>query len=215
MSVFVDTPLYPDVPFGIGVPAVLRLPGAALPLPVAALVADVLGVFSAFLAPQWGLFSSDTGGAVLVADSVISVDYRSESRISDYPVEQGGFMSYDKVALPYDARIRFVVDSLITRSTFLQDVDDLRNSLDLFTVVTPDAIYDNANVVHCDYRRETRNGGASMIVVDVWLEEVRQTGTTQFAKNTAQSPGGATRSDGGTVQPVGVDTNTHSPTALT
>ena len=54
---------------------------------------------------QWGVFSG--GAPVITADTVTSLDYKQEWAISDFPVERGAFESYDKVALPYDARVRF------------------------------------------------------------------------------------------------------------
>src|SRR5215469_5882183 len=36
-----------------------------------------------------------------VAASFVDVEYKQDWPISDYPVEQGGFQSYDKVRLPF------------------------------------------------------------------------------------------------------------------
>ncbi|MCS6515080.1 hypothetical protein [Burkholderia thailandensis] len=49
----------------------------------------------------------------------------------------------------------------------------------LFTVITPDATYENANVVAYDYRRTSKNG-VTLVVAEVYLEEVRQTVVAQF-----------------------------------
>ncbi|MDE2467647.1 MAG: hypothetical protein KGL35_02605, partial [Bradyrhizobium sp.] len=44
---------------------------------------------SLFSAPKWGLYLK--GVPVLTADSVSSVEFRNESRISNYPQENGAF----------------------------------------------------------------------------------------------------------------------------
>lgn len=162
------------------------------------LIADVNTILGAFLGPQWGIFT--TGGAPLVvADSVISVDFRRESRISDYPVEQGGFQSYDKVAVPYDARVRLACSGKAMPETlFLSQIDAAQQALDLFLVTTPDAIYSNVNIIHYDYRR-ARDGGMGVLLVDVWLQQVRATVQTQFTNTKA--PEGVADVSAGAVQP--------------
>lgn len=189
---------YPDVPLGAGVPPVRRDPMAAV-FKTLLLIADIATVFRLFEGPQWGVFDQ-SGSPVAIPDSVVSVDFRREWRISDYPVEQGGFQSYDKVAVPYDARVQFACDGTTTpRSLFLAQIDAAANALDLFTVVTPDQTYPNVNIVHYGYRRERQNG-VGIILVDIWLEEIRDTVQTQFT-NTKQSTGAADTNIGG-VQPV-------------
>ncbi len=203
------TPTYPDVPKAPGVPAVFRAPTKPV-FTAITLVADVATIYRMFTGPQWGIFTKG-GQPFAIPDSVVSVDFRQEWRISDYPVEQGGFQSFDKVATPFDVRVRFAtsgpsailhpITSLLSQSTsrtdFLAQVDLAAKSLDLFSVVTPDATYDSMNIVHYDYRRE-RQGGVGIILVDVWCEQVRVTATTQFTDTKA--PEGASNVAGGTVQ---------------
>lgn len=188
-------PTYPDVPRASGVPAVFRAPTRPV-FTALLLVADVLTVLRSFAPPQWGIFS-ESGFPVLIPDSVVSVDIRREWRISDYPVERGGFQSFDKVASPGDARVRLAVSGVESRGPFLAQLDTIAASLDLFTVVTPDAIYPSVNIVHYDYRREQRSG-ASLLLIDVWLQEVRVTAQTQFTDT--KTPEGAANVSGGTVQ---------------
>jgi hypothetical protein len=52
------------------------------------------------------------------------------------------------------------------------------------------------NAIHYDYRREQRSG-ASLLMVDVWFEEVRVTAQSEFTNT--QSPEGAADTSGGTV----------------
>ena len=159
-------------------PAIFRDP-TEIVFNIRLLEADVATILRAFEGPQWGIFTTN-GSPVAIPDSVLTVDFRREWRISDYPVEQGGFETYDKVSTPFDARVRLSCDGTATpRSLFLAQIDAAAQSLDLFTVATPDAIYPSVNIVHYDYRR-TRDGGVGIIQVDVWLEEVRTSVQTQF-----------------------------------
>jgi len=190
-----QAPRAPDVPKSPGVPAVFRDPTRVV-FTVRLIEADVLTVLRAFGPPEWGVFS-DGGAPVLIPDSIVAVDVRREWRISDYPVERGGFQSFDKVATPGDARVRMSVSGAIARGPFLDQLDRVAASLDLYTVVTPDAIYPSVNIIHYDYRREQRSG-ASLLIVDLWLQEVRVTVQTEFTNT--KSPEGAANSAGGNVQ---------------
>jgi hypothetical protein len=189
---------YPDVPPSDGVPALFRDPERIV-FTIRLLEADVVSVFQLFAGPQWGVFDT-SGFPVAIPDSVISVDYRKEWRVSDYPVEGGAFESYNKVSTPFDARVRMACDGSTTpRSLFLSQIDSAANSLTLYTVVTPDAQYASANITHYDYRRE-RESGAGILLVDVWLQEVRVTVQTQFTST--KSPEGAAAVNTGSVQPT-------------
>lgn len=186
MSVFVQTPQFPNVPFATGVPLVQRAPAftqalQAVSLGVSLLTSDRYSNASMFDGPQWGIFDRD-GNPVVQPDTILGMEYREEYQVADYPLERGGFSSYNKVAVPFDVRIRMAVSgSQGERADLLTTMQQIAGSLDLFTVATPDISYQSATVNHYDYRRETRNGGVSMVVVDVWLQEIRETGTTQFA----------------------------------
>jgi hypothetical protein len=188
-------PKAPDVPKSNGVPAIFRDP-TRIVFTIRLIEADIATVLRMFGPPEWGVFT--TGGApVLIPDSIVSVDIRREWRISDYPVERGGFQSFDKVGTPFDARVRMAVSGAEARGPFLARLDAVAASLDLFTVVTPDALYPSVNIVHYDYRREQRSG-ASLLLIDVWLQEVRVTAQAQFTET--KTPEGAANAAGGNVQ---------------
>jgi hypothetical protein len=199
MSAFITVPDFPNVPALPGVPALLR-DGTGLlgSLPVLE-VADAVGALGIFATPQWGIFDSNNN-LVVEATSVISTDFRGDYEISDYPVEQGGFASYNKVIRPFDVRVTLTcAQSQANRTAFLTALEAARASLDLYQVGTPEYAYQSVNIVHVDYTRSARSG-ASMIIADVWLRQVIETATATFS-NTASSSG-ADPVNGGTVQPT-------------
>jgi hypothetical protein len=116
----------------------------------------------------------DNGNPVVTPDSVLSFEYRNEQKISNYPIEKGSFQTYNKVSSPYDIRLRMTCNGQgqMTRDVFLATMQTMNESINLYSIVTPDATYTNCNVTHFDYRRESRNG-VQMLTVDVWLQEVR------------------------------------------
>jgi len=144
---------------------------------------------------QWGIFSQ-TGAVVLQADSVFSVEYEHDYRVSDYPQEQGAFESYNKIQVPWQAKVVFLIGA--DRELFLVSVENAVASLSLFVVVTPEFSYPSANLTRVSYRRIAKAGGASMIMVEVWCEEVRIVQTGQLSNT--QSTNGATSLNNGPVQ---------------
>jgi hypothetical protein len=157
---------------------------------------------------EWGIFDQN-GGAILTADSVFGFEYTREHRISDYPQEKGAFESYNKVRVPYQAKLTYTVaGSDANRAQFFETLETVVASLDLVTVVTPEVSYASANVYKHTYRREARSG-AKIVKVDVWCEEVRivsadvQSGQPRDIKTTdSQSPSGVSTTQDGTVQPT-------------
>lgn len=161
------------------------------------LVADALGVLRSLFNPLWGIFKS--GLPVITAENVVSFEYRQEWAISNYPLEKGAFESYNKVNSPFESRVRFSSGgSLEARQAMLKSIDVATNSLDLFDVVTPDAVYLSVNLSHYDYQRQ-HDRGVGLLVVDVWCQQIRVTAQTAFSST--KSPSGAGTSNVGTVQP--------------
>lgn len=192
---------YPNVPPLPGVPALARngkFVGAAL-----AVVAQFLpdGLFGT----KWGIISK-TGTSVLSPDSFVDFDYKEERKIPNYPIESGGFQSYNKVALPFDCRLTVTCsgNKTMKKPAFLAAIAKLMASLELVTIVTPDGNYANCNLVHVDYRREARQG-ATLIIAQLWFQEVR---VAQAAVTPTSSPSAAANSNNGQVAPTPSPTDT-------
>lgn len=228
-------PPFPNVPNVPGIPPVPRQSGiVAAQNNIVLLAADALSIVNIFAPVQWGLFTQSGGpafsflpsvpslggltalaGAALNllgagGQSVLEIDYQNDTRIATAPQEQGAFLSYNKVATPFNGRVSYAVGGTeAQRAAFLQAVQDLQNgsrALELLDLVMPEYEYYSVNVVHSDFRREARRG-VTLFVVDVWVEEVRITGTAAFTNT--QSANGASPVNGGTVQ-TGVPTNMQS-----
>lgn len=138
------------------------------------------------------------GGAVLNF-SIIDFEYKRDWSISNYPVEQGGFQSYDKVQLPFDVRMRVAAGgSVSNRASLLALVESIANTVALYNVVTPEEVFLNCNVSHFDYKRTSING-LGVLIIDIWLTEIRETSTSTFSNT--QSPTSANAVGLGNVQP--------------
>jgi hypothetical protein len=212
-------PMVPNVP---GVPTVARnalnsignnvsssIPGVigSLTGDFDVLNSDGPGIANVSDGPSWGLFDSDNN-LVITPDSFLGMEALKDYKVSDYPVEEGAFASYNKVETPFIGKVTYGKGGDEgERTQFLTDIATAVASLDLYTLVTPEVSYDSVNVTHFDYRRTSKNG-VTMLTVEVWVEEIRDTVQASFSNT--QQPEGADTSNNGGVQP---QTPTASQTA--
>lgn len=178
----ISVPQFPDVPNLPGVPNITRNPLAAITTLTAPLISGFLGSF----ASVWGVFD-DSGNQVLTPDTFLGIDYENSRRISNFPIEQGSFASYNKVNDPFVGTVRMAVGgTLAAREQFLQALQALADSIDLYTLVTPEASYANVNLERYDYRRDARNG-AGVIVASCRFVEIRQAQTAYSGQTSVPS----------------------------
>lgn len=195
-----SVPKYPNVPNLPGVPAVLRNPVPA----VATLAAPLIGKALAYFADTWGVYDSTGKTAVITPDAFLGISYTNSRRIANYRMEAGSFASYNKVNDPFEGNVRMAVGGTKDdRKKFLDALQKLSDSLDLYCLVTPEATYKNVNLARFDYRRE-HHGGAGMIVANCHFVEIRQAETTTAGKpstTAVKSPTAAGAVSAGQVTP--------------
>lgn len=172
---------------------------------------ETVTVTAVKLDAQWGIFKD--GKTVIQADSVAEFGIKKDWTISDYPVEDGGFQSYNKVYVPFDARIKFTAGgSRENRAALIEAIDAIAGDLLTYDVAMPEQIYPSVNVVHYDIRRRADNG-LGLLIVDVYLQEIRKTATAEFSTAAAdpaavspapapKSPTAAPKKNNGTTQAV-------------
>jgi len=178
---------YPDVPPVPGVPDIARFAGlAVLPAPLYA-VLDGLNLPFLQAPVRWGVFSADGQTQILTPDSVVGFEYANSSRVSDYPVEQGAFASYNKVSTPFDVRMRVTVGGTeANRSAFIYSLDQMLAATDLFSLLTPERVYLNVTLEHYDFRREGTNG-VTLLTIDCAFREVRIVTGAQYSQTQSDS----------------------------
>lgn len=207
---------------------------SATGLAVLAELGDLVGID--VLNPQssdWAILSNDNSVAIR-PDSVLRFEYRNETRVPDYPLERGAFASFNRVQTPFDIRMVMVCEGTnyvqravsaldlgigrqpMRRSDFLTTLDYMLDTTDLFTLVTPDALYKSVSLVHYDYRRESNNG-AVMLIVEAWFQEIRLTAAAAYSTTggvtaaQAKAPSGSDPASTGAVRAYAYGTN---PTAV-
>ncbi len=229
---------FPDVPAYPGVPALTR--PVQIAIAEQPILSIALGSVENFLigalqqTPQWGIydangnrlgvFSDDTstGGGLLsslvsqltgdtpAVLSTFSVDFSREARISTFLVEAGGFATYNKVQLPANPVVTLILDgSENDRTAFLNLINAASESTDLYSIVTPEIVYYNYNVERYTYTRRA-NRGATLLIVEIFLQEVREI-TASFATVQIVQPQDAASTpevSNGITQPAAPSTST-------
>lgn len=150
----------------------------------------------------WGIFN-EYGVPILLADSVISLNFSNSYSISQAPLEQGSFASYNKVAEPYKATVQLSKASggTLMRGVFLKQIDMLAASTLKFHIITPEYVYTNACIAGYDLVREAQDG-AQLIKVNLHLEEVREV-MVMYKSDEMKNPDDTQSKDGGEKQPLG------------
>lgn len=186
-------PGVPDLPRGIYVPSVGEV--------ISDLADSAIGSLLGY--NNWGIFD-ENGKDALDASSIVEVEYRNESQVSNYIQERGAFASYNKVDNPYEFTISVAIaENLFNRSRFIQKIEDIRKSLDLFSVVTPERTYLNATLQSISYHRD--NTRVSLIIVEMLWIEVRNTGTVETLFDNTKEVSGVDAVDNGVVQTYAVE----------
>jgi len=187
---------YPDIPPLPGVPAINRN-SAGYVAAALTVVAELLP--NNLFGTKWGI-TDEFGNTALVPDSFISFEYKNDKKIPNYPVEGGGFQSYNKVSTPFDCRLVVSCsgNGSMSKQGFLAAIQNYVESLTLLTIVTPDANYPNCNLIHVDYRRESRQG-VTLLLAQLWFQQIIV--AQQPAASTAQ-PSGASTKNNGQISPV-------------
>lgn len=188
-------PVVPKVP---GVPALSSYLANAVPL----IFADAIAFLFGGPANPWGIFLN--GSPAFEFESFNSFAYKKEFVIADYPIEgsggASGFMSYDKVELPFECRVRLISGgSEADREALLAEIDAAAADLELYDIVTPERLYQNCNIQRVGVER-TSTDGVGVIKIDVVFQQIRSSEVSAFSNT--QQPGSAGQQGLGNVQPT-------------
>lgn len=161
------------------------------------LVDDTVYSLVGFGEPRWGIYNGENN-PIAISDTVMSVDFKQGWHISDYPIERGDFVSYNKVQTPFNAKVTLVKGGTnAERAQFLSAVENAAASLDMVSIVTPEVTYLDSNIESYNYRRSALNG-ATLLIVEISLIEIRQIASQNFVVTV--DPSGADSTDDGPVQ---------------
>ena len=193
-------PGLPNLPLGAATPAVATIASEAL--------SSLLWQASQ-VPPAWGVFDS-SGNQVVTPDSVIDFAHRPQSDIPTFPVQKGAFASYNKVILPFTLQLRFSKGGTESdRTQFLTDIENLYQSINLYTVITHERTYENVNLEYYEVTRRGARGAYFLTEVDLYFIQIQEV-TPQYTTTAVQLPNSQSdaaqpTSNVGSVQPQNPD----------
>lgn len=191
---------FPNVPIAEGVPNLARSAyGVAQKSGstgrVMGLTGGLAGTFlgnylNAMLAPTYALLNQQDE-KVIVSDGPGEFEMKGDSSVSTYPVELGGFQSYNKVVNPEDFSLSLLCSGQgpMSHKDFLAACSKLKNGTDVIKLVTPKCVYPYVTCTGMSHQTTARNG-VTLLKVNLTFKEVRVTGTTSFpnAKKDSSMP---------------------------
>lgn len=185
--------MMPNVPNVAGVPAL----SSYLEDTVSLLINDAVSLLIGPASSTYDIMLD--GESVFNFNSMGSFAYKQSYSVSDYKVEPGSFVSYDKVQNPFDVRMRIVSEGTPEAMTeLLQQILTAIDDVNLYDLVTPQQTYQNCNMVDFGYE-QTAAAGVGMLVVDLMWKQIRQGDAAAFSNT--QQPGSAGQTGTGNVQP--------------
>jgi hypothetical protein len=179
---------FPDVPQLAGVPALVRSNVVSNPVAKGALGALEGSLWRSLNTQEdWGVF--DKTGKIKLIDIEVkypiiqnlyagqvatdSVEYTKEMNVSEFPIEGGGFESYNKVEKSANSRVTIIVSGSETdRTKALNLVDAATKSMTGYSIVTPEITYKNYSIIGYNYSR-SGGSGATMLKIELTLKEER------------------------------------------
>ena len=204
----IPKPQFPNVPKLPGVPQLLRSPlFPAGPPPILGAAIALGRLWQAlFTQPLWAIYKQPEPAPqvnedgvetvtvtaqrkpVVVPDSFLDFDYTNEYSVSDYPVQGGGFASYNKVANPFETFVRLSKGgSKQDRKKFLDSLDAIVGTLDLYDILTPEKTFTSVNVLRWEIHRKGNQGANFFAEVNVYFREIRTVSAT-YTNTSLESP---------------------------
>jgi hypothetical protein len=178
---------------------------------------DTTGFVPEVFDNTWGVFDS-ANLPVFDVDTCVEVGLDDSSKVSDFPVEQGGFVDYNKVVQPQHFKLRLAVGGRTRCALFLEALRAEKNGVFLRNIVLPEISYLNVTLEKYDWKR-TASSGQNMIIAETSWKEIREV-TPQYATVAlpaakVKNPASASKPDTGKQQEQDPDGVSHSLKGLT
>jgi hypothetical protein len=177
----IKVPQFPNVPALAGVPQLARLPN----VPLSSIIASIGNAaiqgrlwHAVKQAPKWGVFDA-SNNPVVIPDNIVDFHNSDDSRVSNFPVQDGQFAAYNKVALPSETVVRMTkAGTQSDRKAFLDALKAAKDSLNLYTILTPERSYLKCNLQRFEVIRSGPIGAYFLAEVDLFFIEIKQVSST-------------------------------------
>lgn len=192
-------------------PSLPRLP---IKLPTASLApAAVLNVLSLVASnlpgfnpprPIYAVLNAETFLPLTVPDSWLEITPRfAEFQISDYPVEDGGFMAANKVRRPTLVDMVLIkTGSDLARASWLEAIRQqvASDPIARYNILTPQGLFQSLTITRMSYQTR-QDRGQNMLYLELQFSEVAQIETPSLIGDKAVDPESGPTTDLGRVYP--------------
>lgn len=125
------------------------------------------------LPEQWTLLD-DAGEKAFAFDSFSNLNLKSESKVIQAPVENGGFVMYNKTNTPLEIKCTLIKKgSPEDLQVYVDALLEYADNTNLLSIVTPDREYRNMNLNSVSFSRSAE-GGVNLIMAECAFTEIRQ-----------------------------------------
>lgn len=129
--------------------------------------------FFGILPEQWTLLDNE-GEKAFEFDSFAKLNLKSESKVIQAPVENGGFVMYNKTNTPLEIKCILIKKGFPEElQTYVDALLDYADNTNLLSIVTPDREYQNMNLSSVSFERSAE-GGVNVIMAECAFTEIRQ-----------------------------------------
>jgi hypothetical protein len=134
---------------------------------------NVAGTLYRAISGNWDIFDAD-GKRLIEFDTFFSFDAMSDAQVTQAPVENGEFASYNKQIAPTRSTVVLgYTGSSLVRAAIIKKCGALIAGTDLVSIITPDRTLMDMSLVGMDYSYRAEHG-IDRLVVALIFEEVRQ-----------------------------------------
>jgi len=125
---------------------------------------------------EWTLIDKQ-GEEALTFAAFLDLDSSKNGQVSEYPIEEGSFASYNKTQSPCEMRVTLGMEGdPADLDHALHRLDEYQRKASLLIVSTPASLHENMTLVSYSYKR-TKENNAGMLVVELSLKEIREVQT--------------------------------------
>ena len=142
----------------------------------------------------FAILDPTTQNQVFDYDTFVDFSVQSRMKVSEFPVEQGAFATYNKVQEPFKVKITLAVsDTPERRHAFLMALEEARLSTQRMDILLPEGTYLNATLEGYSSTRK-QVGGWGMVVATLNFVQVRE---VRAAYTNVKVAGGNSSKNGG------------------
>jgi hypothetical protein len=124
----------------------------------------------------WSVYDTNTMRPICSFDTFYGFSYTKKNTVTEYPIEQGSFATYNKQTAPFNAGVILIKSGLnfnSDRKRFLDTLEDYCDSTKLVDIATPSKTYIGCTLGGLDYKHMP-DDGADLLVVSLDIKQIKE-----------------------------------------